>query len=248
MKLTGNLLSECPAAGRVAPCAPFAVEKGAARSGLPRPTCRQESAFTMVEIAISLAIIGFALVAIIGVLPIGMDAQKNNRQETIINQDAAYWMEAIRNGAQGLDDLTNYVEEIVITSNNYVTGASGQIRYTQTQPLGYEITNGFRIIGLLSTPKYVYNDQLLIQSNYVFAYVRALSGAASEKAPQTNSSIKDLAFRYRLVPEVIPYSGWDNESAPSLHSLHNPAVLAHQEAYLRKVVDTLYDLDNVLYE
>ena len=46
----------------------------------------------------------------------------------------------------------------------------------------------------------------------------------------------------------VPYHGWDNEQDPSLHSLHNPQVLAHQEAYVRKVIDTVNDLDNVLYE
>jgi hypothetical protein len=44
------------------------------------------------------------------------------------------------------------------------------------------------------------------------------------------------------------FPGWDNETDPSLHSLHNPAALAHQEAYVRKVIDTVNDLDNVLYE
>src|ERR1039458_6292810 len=71
-----------------------------------------QRAFTMVEIAISLAIIGFAMVAIIGVLPIGMTVQKDNREETVINQDATVFMNAIRNGARGLDDLTNYVTAI----------------------------------------------------------------------------------------------------------------------------------------
>ena len=46
----------------------------------------------------------------------------------------------------------------------------------------------------------------------------------------------------------VTYHGWDNDTAPSLHSLHNPAVLALQEAYVHKVIDTLNDLDNVLYE
>src|ERR1017187_8341595 len=73
---------------------------------------RSPRAFTMVEIAISLAIIGFAMVAIIGVLPIGMTVQKDNREETVINQDATVFMNAIRNGARGLDDLTNYVTAI----------------------------------------------------------------------------------------------------------------------------------------
>jgi len=69
-------------------------------------------AFTMIEIALCLAIIGFALVAIIGVLPTGMGVQKDNREETIIDQDATVWMDAIRNGAQGYNDLTNYIVAI----------------------------------------------------------------------------------------------------------------------------------------
>ena len=72
----------------------------------------------MVEIAICLAIIGIALVAIIGVLPLGLNVQKDNREETIINQDATVFIEAIRNGARGADDLTNYVYAIVNTGSN----------------------------------------------------------------------------------------------------------------------------------
>src|SRR5687767_7500284 len=45
------------------------------------------AAFTMVEIALCLGIIGFALVAIIGVLPLGLNTQKDNRADTIINKD-----------------------------------------------------------------------------------------------------------------------------------------------------------------
>ena len=45
------------------------------------PVHPREAAFTMVEIALSLAVIGFALVAVIGILPIGMNVQKENRQE-----------------------------------------------------------------------------------------------------------------------------------------------------------------------
>jgi hypothetical protein len=46
----------------------------------------------------------------------------------------------------------------------------------------------------------------------------------------------------------VPYTGWDDEEHASLHSMHNPEVLAHQAAYLHKVIDTVNDLDNVLYE
>jgi hypothetical protein len=43
-------------------------------------------------------------------------------------------------------------------------------------------------------------------------------------------------------------SCWDNGKDATMHSLSNPQVLVHQEAYVRKVVDTVNDLDNVLYE
>jgi hypothetical protein len=46
----------------------------------------------------------------------------------------------------------------------------------------------------------------------------------------------------------VPYGGWDDELHPSLHSMHNPKVLAHQESYVRHVVEMVNDLDNVLYE
>ena len=55
----------------------------------------------MVEIALSLAIIGFALVAIIGILPAGMSVQKDNREQTIINLDGAFLMNAIKSGGGG---------------------------------------------------------------------------------------------------------------------------------------------------
>src|SRR6266513_839727 len=66
---------------------------------------RHTAGFTMVEIALCLAIIGFALVAIIGILPSGMNVQKDNREETIIRQDAMYLMEAIRSGSRVMYDL-----------------------------------------------------------------------------------------------------------------------------------------------
>jgi len=46
----------------------------------------------------------------------------------------------------------------------------------------------------------------------------------------------------------IPYTRTDDDEHPCLHSTLNPAALARQEAYVRKVVDTVNDLDNILYE
>jgi type II secretory pathway pseudopilin PulG len=198
-----------------------------------------QSAFTLVEIAISLAIIGFALVAIIGILPMGIDVQKNNRRETIINQDANYFLDAIRQGARGLDDLTNYVTTItnywtlyrtnntVIDSGidsytnaqaissslpNYLAWPNNQFKVTSLDPdvQDFRLTNGLRIVGVLSTPKYAPSRNPSDPpgsyfSNYVMAYVRSLSGVALEKHPQTNEIIRDSAFAYRLIPEIVPY-------------------------------------------
>jgi hypothetical protein len=150
----------------------------------------------MVEIAISLAIIGIALVAILGVLPIGMNMQRDNREKTVINQDAAVLLEAIRGGARGLDDLTNYVFMI---TNTYA-----HVTYSN-------FTSGARIVGLLSTPEFVDANFVstipanAVYSNRMVAFTYSLSGPAVEKPPQLNGSlIRQSSFSYGLVCENIP--------------------------------------------
>ncbi len=208
----------------------------------PKPTgmsaLRSQSGFTMVEIALCLAIIGFALVAIIGVLPTGMNVQKNNREETIINQDAAVWMDAIRNGARGYDDLTNYV--LAIT--NYVwsytldkdhvpqpdttsdrAGPADKspetIVFARTfwmrnglllanDPM-FLLTNGLHIVGALSRPRIEWTTTNHFFSNYIVANVRAMSGSAVEKFPQDNPAILDSAFGYRMIAEIESYVPFD---------------------------------------
>jgi type II secretory pathway pseudopilin PulG len=181
----------------------------------------------MVEIAISLAVIGIALVSIIGVLPIGMNTQRDNREETLINQDATILMEAIRGGARGLDDLTNYVYAIT----NYWTRYNANGSVAESQVYGYTytastpvtppspyypstpITNGLQIIGLLSLPEFTdlngkpiptllnstYGGYAGGYSNHVVAYVRSISGPAIEKPPQTNDVVVGDSFGYRVL-------------------------------------------------
>ena len=190
------------------------------RPALPwnrHPLARGLAGFTMVEIALCLAIIGFALVAIIGVLPTGLNVQKDNREETLINHDAAVWMDAIRNGAQGFDELTNYVLGITNNWSRYNAfgrfQTSGRDTYDRnnssvtsitspTQPF-CPLTNGARIIGLLSTPRITPRLGGAYQSNYIVADVRSLSGYAIEKFPQRNPTILDASFSYRFIPEVL---------------------------------------------
>jgi len=143
-----------------------------------RPVRASERAFTMIEIALCLAIIGFALVSILLVLPTGMNSQRDTRQETIINQDASMLLEAIRGGALGMDDLTNYVYAVTNTWTNFTTHASGQNGYTYNSvyvtapiyPVGpysaSPLTNGANIVGLLSTPEFIADSHILPWTNY----------------------------------------------------------------------------------
>jgi hypothetical protein len=172
----------------------------------------------MIEIAISLAIIGFALVAIIGILPSGMNAQRDNRQETIINQDATILMDAVRNGERGLDDLTNYV----IGITNYITDFSAAGRpngatavWAYTTQMGYvngaanprmALTNGYTVVGVLSTPKIIpHLSGVGFSSNHVAAVFRSMNGPASEKPPQLNPTMQELALNYRVIADISGY-------------------------------------------
>ena len=75
-------------------------------------SARRTQAFTMVEIALALAVIAFALVAIIGILPTGLNIAQSSREESIVNRDGAYLLEALRNGAQGMVDLSDYCLDV----------------------------------------------------------------------------------------------------------------------------------------
>ncbi len=193
------------------------VECRPANDSGPRPSAlglRPASAFTLIEVAISLAVIGIALVAIIGVLPLGMNVQKENREGTVINQDATLFIEAITKGARGMNDLTNYV--FAITNNWVLFNANGSFNkggvngYTFSSsstasgypnnpslPVWNGIWNGTNIVGLLSTPQFLDDvgnptNNLFSggYSNHIIAYVRSISGSAAEKPPQDNPIIR----------------------------------------------------------
>jgi len=153
----------------------------------------------MVEIALSLAVVAFALVAIIGILPSGMTVQRDNREDTLLNQEGRYWIEAIKSGALGLDHLTNNVEEIIFY-REYEGKTERILSRSNTVAKPWF---GSDIIGLLTTPKYgsfyVYPSGALV-TNKVVARVKAITGSAAEKGPLTN----EFAFRYELESEIVP--------------------------------------------
>ena len=117
-------------------------------NAISRKLGRSARAFTMVEIALSLAVVAFALVAIIGILPLGMTVQKDNREDTLINQEGRFWIETIKSGSRGLHDLTNYVEHIKITN--------GQLPTITIDNKENTYLTSDDIVMLLSVPKYEY--------------------------------------------------------------------------------------------
>src|SRR6185369_10801101 len=117
------------------------------------------AAFTMVEVAISLGVIAIALVAILGVLPTGVRVQRDNREDTILNQEGVFWVEAIRSGSQGLDYLTNYVDMISVHGSDSASPTvfpSPGFPLPNNAILGRPLTNGLQIVGLLTYPKYIF--------------------------------------------------------------------------------------------
>jgi len=167
----------------------------------PKASRPNTAAFTMVEIALCLGVIAFALVAIIGVLPTGVRVQRDNREDTIINQEGLLLLEAIRSGSQGLDYLTNYFDTITISNIGGVTVYSSPAEQKNIPPpvFGGLLTNGYQIVNLLTRPKY---DLDRTFTNHVFARVRAITGSAVEKSQST----RDIAFAYQVVSEVVPLS------------------------------------------
>jgi len=219
---------------------------------------RHSHGFTMIEIAISLAIIGFALVAIVGILPIGMTAQRDNRQETIVNQDASILMDAVRNGERGLDDLTNYVVGITNYVQNYnqvgvkgafsIWGYSAQGSTLNGAATKYPLTNGYNIIGLLSTPKInPHPGGVGFTSNHVVAFFRSLSGPASEKPPQINPTMQELGLTYKIVADVSGYGtnffmpSWTNYGQSGL-STNDIASRSNYMVLVKNLQTNLHDL------
>ncbi len=139
------------------------------------PAPSRRAAFTMIEVAMCLAIIGIALVSIIGVLPRGMNTQRDNREQTIIGQDANQLMQIIQSGARAQDDLTNYVYAVTnywtcfnpagnivasgVNGYNYfaaiTASQSGSLPANPFQNL-LPLNSGSNIVSVLSTPEMIW--------------------------------------------------------------------------------------------
>ena len=184
---------------------------------------RSEAGFTMVEIALSIAVVAFALVAIVGVLPTGLQVQRDNREESIINADAAYLMEAIRSGNDRLGRLsgTNDIGVYMVRLNFHDGSSEVLINQNEAAPI-----DGQRLLGLLAAPRSL--DRVGVSN--VVAWVRARNGSAIDRDPQA----QELGFRYELISEVIPTQTFPANTISSLHS-NDVARIRHLQHNLHDV-------------
>jgi prepilin-type N-terminal cleavage/methylation domain-containing protein len=141
-----------------------------------RPGSRRQRGFTMVEIAIAVAVIAFAMVAIVGLLPLGMETQRDNRQDTIINHDGAYLLEAIRGGATNLDDLVGFVDSATINDVPQAIQTSG------------DLIRVLSSVGLNSTNK---------------AIIRTITGAASTRNPAVKDFAMRYQVVSQVIPAAV---------------------------------------------
>ena len=181
---------------------------------------RRADGFTMVELAMCIGIVAFAMVAILGVLPLGLGVQKQNREETIVEQEGPIWLDLIRRGGIGWDEITNYVDYVVV-------------EHTPVNVLGGTITNGFRgpycdtntfpvpapsallttpgdIVTLLSIPRFE-ADRGIIYSNRITAVCRSFSGDLNSQIRPMKDPVfspdprqLDNALRYQMQVDLTP--------------------------------------------
>jgi type II secretory pathway pseudopilin PulG len=66
---------------------------------------RVKRAFTLSEVMLAVGVVAFGLVAVFSILPFGLTAQKDNREETIIRYEAEYWFAVLKAGGKPIEEL-----------------------------------------------------------------------------------------------------------------------------------------------
>jgi type II secretory pathway pseudopilin PulG len=159
---------------------------------LHRVAVRQQSAFTMIEIAIALGVIAFALIAIIGILPTGLQTSRDNREETIINQDARLLLEAVKTGGRDLaSDIGSYV--VTVDGTNYSGNNPPGIPTTNLVKLLTDASVGHKIIFSAISGAVVNRG-----SDFAFRYQVTNTVRVAEGYDTTNSPLFNQVFEVGL--------------------------------------------------
>ena len=186
----------------------------------------RRSAFTLVEIALCIAVVSIAMVAIIGVLPTGMNVQQQNREESLLNQDAELLLNVLRSGQVGSRDLLNFADRVTLV-RDYRDGSATRTNYfhgplvSGAPDVSEPITDVFQLLGLISRPRYTSEvsdnnpTRSIVVTNTIRLEMRTLSGSmanqpviksGSVRTPGTDPRI-DFAFRYLVTIETVSRQG-----------------------------------------
>ena len=169
-------------------------------------------AFTMPEVALAVGVVAFGLVAVFSVLPFGIKAQRDNRDDTVIRYEGEYWAEALLGEGLDLADLSRV--EMVQTYDGNTTKPL-VFSYPTKPPEVTDDGKSFErgawardVCGWLSRPA---SDEQgnVISPHGNFALVKSFNGSLFDRkfgdANMAGDENRDLAFGYILevVPEMI---------------------------------------------
>jgi len=124
--------------------------------------------FTIAEVTMAVGIVAFGLVAVFSILPFGLTAQKDNREETIIRYEAEYWFAALEAGGLNLESMDR-VESVELNATDGTGYSIYNINRHDLRPndpsnsndvaLAKAARNGWSVdvCGWLSAPDYIYD-------------------------------------------------------------------------------------------
>ena len=113
-------------------------------------------AFTLPEITLAIGVVAFGLVAIFSILPFGLTAQKDNRDDTIIRLEAEFWRDWLLLNAPSAEDIRR-VERVELypaptgTTNTMVRAPQKHVYFNPFRNISSSITgaplNGGVLLG-----------------------------------------------------------------------------------------------------
>ena len=169
--------------------------------------------FTIAEVTMAVGIVAFGLVAVFSILPFGLTAQKDNREETIIRYEAEYWLAALQAGGLALESMDR-VERVELVD---VNGTVNSINRNHLSPLvssnpgQMDLIKAARndwpvdVCGWLSAPDYIYdnasppNQIMRIPSKY--ARVWANNGPLFDRLYSSRDDTRPRDINGRFLPD-----------------------------------------------
>ena len=171
-------------------------------------TVHEESrrGFTISEVMLAVGIVAFGLVAVFSILPFGLTAQKDNREETIVRYEAEYWLGVLQSGGQPLEALDR-VETIELRDASNIVYRVNRYDLSEDAKAGWSAD----VCGWLSAPDYIWNNGSKTKRVPAkFARVWAINGSLFDRlySPRGPSGHYldggEFSFGYFLETEVEP--------------------------------------------